>query len=72
MIILKADQEASIKDVQRAVAKARTGHGTAIEQSRVGDSNSNGRVERAIQDLKGLTRTLRSALEENIGEEIRL
>ena len=36
--------------------------GTAIEQARAGDSNSNGRVERAIQDLKGLMRTLRSAL----------
>ena len=71
-LILKADQESSITDIQRAVARMRKGYGTAIEQSRVGDSNSNGRVERAIQDVKGLTRTLRSALEENIKAPIRL
>ena len=41
-LILKADQESSITDVQRAVVRARDGYGTAIEQSRVGDSNSNG------------------------------
>ena len=71
-IIVKADQEASITDVQRAVVQARSGLGTALEQSRVGDSNSNGRVERAIQDLKGLTRTLRSALESDVGGKISL
>ena len=66
-IIVKADQEAAITDVQRAVAHCRAGFGTALEQSRVGDSNSNGCIERAIQDLKGITRTLRSALEEKVG-----
>lgn len=71
-IILKADQEASITDVQRSVVKARSGHGTALEQSRVGDSNSNASVERSIQDLKGLVRTLRSAVEEKTGEKIHL
>ena len=71
-IILKADQEVSMTDVQKAIVKARAGHGTALEQSRVGDSNSNGRVERSIQDLKGLIRTLRSATEEKTGEKIHL
>ena len=71
-IILKADQESSITDVHQAVAKLRKGQGSAIEQSRVGDSNSNGRIERAIQDLKGLIRTLRSALEAKIGSKIQL
>ncbi|MBN71658.1 MAG: hypothetical protein CME32_20555 [Gimesia sp.] len=71
-VILKTDQENSITDLQRAVVKLRTGHGTAMEQSRVGDSNSNGRVERGIQDVKGLIRTMRSALETNIGEKIHL
>ena len=71
-IILKADQETSMTDIQQAVAKLRKGHGSAIEQSRVGDSNSNGRIERAIQDLKGLIRTLRSALEAKIGSKIQL
>ena len=69
-IIVKADQESSIGDVQRSIAKARAGHGTALENSRVGDSNSNGKIERCIQDFKGLVRTMRSALESNIGERI--
>ena len=71
-LIIKADQEPAITEVQRAVAEARAKSGTAIEQSRVGDSNSNGRVERAIQDFKGLTRTMRSALEAKTGTKIRL
>ena len=71
-LILKADQEASITDVQRAIVKRRVGHGTGLEQGKVGDSNTNGRVERAIQDFKGLARTHRSALEENIGCKISL
>ena len=71
-IILKADQEASITEVQRAVAKAREGYGTAIEQSKVGDSNTNGKIERAIQDLKGLVRTLRADLESKTGGKVHL
>ena len=71
-IILKADQETSMTDIQQAVAKLRKGHGSAIEQSRVGDSNSNSRIERVIQDFKGLTRALRSALEAKIGGKIQL
>ena len=71
-LIIKADQEVAITDVQRAVAEARSKSGTAIEQARVGDSNSNGRVERAIQDFKGLTRTMRSALEARTDTKIRL
>ena len=71
-IIVKSDQENSITELQRGIATARAGHGTAIENSRVGDSNSNGRVERAIQDFKGLVRTLRSDLESKIGERVTL
>ena len=71
-VIIKADQEVAITDVQRAVAEARSKSGTAIEQARVGDSNSNGRVERAIEDFKGLTRTMRSALEARTDTKIRL
>ncbi len=71
-IITKADQEASITDVQNSIVAARGSRGTAIEQSKVGDSNSNGRIERAIQDFKGLVRTLRSALESAVGERIHL
>ena len=71
-IVIKADQETAITDLQRSVAKLRKGYGSALEQSRVGDSNSNGRVERAIQDLKGLVRTLKAALEINTKGKISL
>ena len=30
-VILKADQESSMTDIQEAIAKARVGHGTALE-----------------------------------------
>ena len=71
-IVIKADQETAITDLQRSVAKLRKGYGSALEQSRVGDSNSNGRVERAVQDLKGLVRTLKAALEINTKGKISL
>ena len=71
-IILKTDQESSMTDIQKAIAKARAGHGTALENSRVGDSDSKGKVERAIQDLCGLVRTLRSDLESKIGSKVHL
>ena len=61
-----------ITDVQNALAKTLAGFGTAVENSRVGDSNSNGRVERAIQDIKGLIRTLRSFVESMTGGKIEL
>ena len=71
-VIVKSDQEASMTDVQNAIVRARSGFGTALENSNVGDSNTNGRVERAIQDVKGLIRTLRSFTEEMIGGKIAL
>ena len=71
-IIIKADQEVAITELQRTVARLRKDYGSALEQSRVGDSNSNGRVERAIQDLKGFARTLRAALEIAVGGKVNL
>ena len=71
-IVIKADQEVAITDLQRSVARLRKEYGSALEQSRVGDSNSNGRVERAIQDLKGLVRTLRASLEIKVNGKINL
>ena len=45
-----------------------TEFGTGIDNSSVGDSDSNGTIERAIQDVEGQTRTLRAALEERVQE----
>ena len=71
-IILKSDQEPAITDLQRSIVARRAGHGTALEKSRVGDSNSNGRIERCIQDVKGLVRTIKSSVERKTGAKIHL
>ena len=49
-VTLKSDQEPSIVDVAREVTRQReSDFGTALEQSAVGESDSNATVERAIQ-----------------------
>ena len=70
VLVIKTDQEPAIKEVQEELAERRraTGaRGTVTEHSRVGDSSSNGRTERSIQELGGLVRTLRLALQTKIG-----
>ena len=68
-IVMKSDPEKAIEDVKKDVSRRRIaiGQSTTQESTAVGDSNMNGRVERAIQELNGIVRTLRSALEERIG-----
>ena len=70
-IITKTDQEPSIVQLQKEVARRRD-QGTAAENSRVGDSDSNGRIERAMRETKGMIRTLRSAVERHCGSTVRL
>ena len=49
-VVVISDQEPSAQEVLRAIARSReTEYGTSIEASSVGDSNSNGSIERAIQ-----------------------
>ena len=71
-LTFKSDQERSTEDLQKTIQRKRgtEGLGTAIENSPVGDSNNNGKVERAIQEHGGVVRTLRSALESRIGAKI--
>ena len=71
-IITKTDQEPAIVQLQQEVAKRRQEAGTALENSRVGDSDSNGRIERAIRDMKGMIRTIRSSIEDKTGKTIKL
>ena len=71
-IITKTDQEPAIIQLQQEVAKRRHEGGTALEHSRVGDSDSNGRIERAIRDMKGMIRTIRSSVEDKTGKPIKL
>ena len=73
-IVVKSDQESSIVELQLEIAKLRGfgdyGVGTGVENSKVGDSDSNGKIERAIRDVGNMVRTLRSALEFKIGCKI--
>ena len=72
-LVLKSDQEPAIVDLAREIAKMReSAYGTAVEQSAVGESDSNASVERAIQDVEGQVRTLRAGLEAKIRQRIRL
>ena len=71
-IITKTDQEPAIVQLQQEVAKQRKEAGTALENSRVGDSDSNGKIERAIREVKGLIRTFRCDIEGKTGKTVKL
>jgi hypothetical protein len=71
-IIVKTDREASIVELQTEIARRRANVGTSLENSKVGDSNSNRKVECAIRDVGNTVRTLKSALSENSGMTITL
>ena len=71
-IIVKTDNEPAILDVRKAIAGNRGDAPTAFEDSRVGDSNSNGKVERVIREVKGLIRTFRADLQSKINDNISL
>ena len=70
MLVAKSDQEPLIKKLQEEIATRRRESGATgaiIENSKVGDSSTNGRTERAIQEVGGLIRTLKFALEDRTG-----
>ena len=75
-MVLKSDQEAAMKAVLKSVRSHRgidtvwENTQTMLEHSPVGDSQSNGLVERTIQTVKGQVRTLKSALESHLGRKI--
>ena len=82
-VVLKSDQEPAIKDLLNNIAKRRsatskleTGNGvhpvarSIHESSPVGSSQSNGFIERAIQDEEGQVRTIKLDFESHIGERI--
>ena len=72
-IIIKDDQKPAITDVAKQIALNRGGRfGTALDNSQAGDSDTNGTNERAIQDVEGQCRTMRSALEEKLKTKITL
>ena len=68
-VILKTDQEPAIRDVQRAVRDRRK-HEAILENSPVGESQSNGIVERCIQTVVAQVRTMKDALEKRCKQEV--
>ena len=71
-IVVKTDTEPAILDLRREMTKSRGEAPTGFEDSRVGDSNSNGKIERIIREVKGLIRTLRADLQDKIQSKITL
>ena len=70
-IVLKSDQEPAMVDVLKEIQKKREcDFGSALDNSRVGDSDSNSTIDSAIGSFEGVARTLRIALEEKIGTKV--
>ena len=67
-VTLKSDGESSIKALKEAV-KNSVNFNLGVEVSPVGDSRSNGEIERAIKTVQGQVRTLKSALDEHYKTE---
>ena len=68
-VAMKSDQEPSILDVKSAV-KAQWRGEIVPEESPVGDSQSNGRVERAVRSAQEQVRVLKSALDARYGKKV--
>ena len=69
---MKTDQEPAIEALMADVVKTRGAAITVLEKSPVGSSGSNGVVERGVQSVEGLIRTLMSACQERMGTRIKL
>ena len=61
-VILKGDQEHSLRALMNSVKNKFVG-ALILEFSPVGQSKSNGEIERAVQSVHGMTRTLKEFLE---------
>jgi hypothetical protein len=68
-VVVKSDQEVSLIALTKSVRDAWTGE-MVLEHPPKGQSRSNGEVERAVQSVHGLARTLKESLEQGIGEAI--
>ena len=68
-VILKSDQEEALKSLRKQL-RISVGLDLAEELSAVGDSKSNGKVERANQTIQGQIRTMKLQLENRIQAEI--
>ena len=64
-VVMKSDQEPALRTLIETV-KATWNGDAALENSPVGESESNGAVERAIQTWSGQVRTMKDALESRL------
>ena len=69
-IVVKTDQESSIIDLFKAVAKERGAAGTILETAARSDSKGNGKSEKAVQSIEETVRTLMIDLELRCGEKM--
>ena len=60
-IVLKSDQESSVKSVIDAVTRARKDAPTMPEYSPVRSSGSNGVIERGIKEVQGQLRAMKTS-----------
>ena len=67
--IIKTDQEPSIMELKDSIIRIR-GEEAIPEESPVQDSRSNGFIERAVQTVQGQIRTLKSAVESRLDQEV--
>ena len=67
---VRTDQESSIADLIRAVAKQRGEARTVLEHAARSDSKGNGQAEKAVQSIEEMVRTLLIDLEERCGEKL--
>lgn len=69
-VTLRSDQEPALVSFLEEVAKLRGAAGTVLEHSPVGESQANGRAERAVRTFEEILRVHKLALEGRIGENI--
>ena len=65
---VKTDQESSITDLFKAVAKERGDAKTVLEHAPRSDSKGNGQAEKSVQSIEEMVRTLLIDLEQRCGE----
>ena len=68
-IIIRTDQENPIEAFKTAVIQGREGE-TVVESAVKGDSQSNGRAEKAVKDVSGMIRTWKDHVESHYNIEI--
>lgn len=63
-MILKSDNENSIKSLKDGIKKGLSGVEVIMEESKKGDSRANGSCEAAVKETKRQVKAMKCALEE--------